>query len=726
MSKKITGLVLGERYKVTGYLREGRIGNLYVARRLDDNARFSIKLLDQTLFDNKEARRRFEREIRVQSKIQNPYLLKMHEAGTQDGIPYLVMEFFDGDVLRDVLEERGSLTVPQVVRMAAQICQAMEAAHDIGIVHRDLSPDQILIGVGEDGADLSASMQLKVLDFGLAGVADVAADEDTSLTAVGVRVGSPDYMAPEYIEDFTCDHRADLYALGIVMYEALTGEPPFKGRPYRVMDMHVNQKPASLASFAKVPPWLSDLVDHLLAKAPDDRPPSARAVLAALESGFGDSFVTQSSEPDLVDSDTSEVSMIGVDGERDPVLQRLKDSLVVQVDRRTGAHPDARNCLVAERVSKYSVAADYGIEPGTLVHVEELSEGLLDPQDLLQSHETLTYVFNAKDEQVRLVTRGAMIGMNLVRSVENVRTYYNPAIHPPECLVELWKQGAWDVLERLCQRALGSGGGLLSRFIGGKVKPTDHPATLLYGAALIEQGRGDEGYPYVIEFKQQYAMSWPEIYSAIALAYQGVQRLQQGKRELGIELLSEAYQLEPLAKIRRALEKTAGVAPDQRSLYKQRFPPYQLVQTNGYPAPSLDEALAQMDYSQIHLIVLMGGFRGNEVYNRFMTRYLNFARHFQGFVTGVHVCTTVKDRTSDHQIEWFAGEDMAIAAGLQVYILEDYRAFVQREAKPIRIPTVYAVNRDGMVLHEGICESSDFWNAIGRAGQLRMTHIQAS
>lgn len=733
MSNKITGQVLGGRYKITGYLREGRIGNMYVARRLEDNAMFSVKLLDAALNDNEEARRRFEREIRVQSKIQHPNCLRMYEAGhTDNGIPYLVAEFFDGDALNDVIEENGTLDADTAIRIGAQVALAMEAAHDIGIVHRDLSPDHILLQMNGHEVDLSENLHVKVLDFGLAGVMDKSADEDTSLTAVGVRVGTPFYMAPEYIEDFECDHRADLYALGIVLFEILTGAPPFEGRPYKVMDMHVNKEPPKLSDVANVPPWLSDLVGKLLSKNPDDRPPSARAVIAAMEKGAKVEFYTEDTDPGVPDQDTSEVTMIGTGVARDPVLQQFKQALVVQVDRRTGDRPPGRDSLVAERVSKYSVAADYGIEPGMHLHIEELDEGILDPTDLLKAHDTLTYVFHNGSERVRLKTRGALLGVNLQRSVENVRTYYNPATDPPECLLELWNQGAWEVLERLCLRTMkgsigGLSGGLFARFIGGgKAKPINHPATLLYGAALIEQGRGDEGFPYVREFKQQYAMQWPEPYQAIAIAYQGVQRLQSGRRDMGIELLLESYKLYPMPKIRRALEKTAGKAPDQRSLYQQQFPPYELLQTNGYPGANLEATLSQMDDSQVLLIVLMGGFRGNEAYNAFMMRYMNYARHFTEFVAGVHVCTTVKDRTSDHKAEWFAGEDMAVAAGLPVLILEDYRAFVQREAKPIRIPTVYAVNRNGVVLHEGLCESADFWNAIGRAGQLRMNRLHSS
>ncbi|MEZ4320087.1 MAG: serine/threonine-protein kinase [Myxococcota bacterium] len=727
MTQQITGTVIGDRYRITGYLRDGRMGNVYVARRLDDNAMFAVKILDSALFGEEEAMRRFEREIRVQSRIQHPNSVHVFEAGkTPDGLPWLVQEFIEGDTLAERLEEKGKMDPKRAVDVAAQVALALEAAHDIGIVHRDLSPDNILLieNVTDEG------VRVKVLDFGLAGVADKSADEDTSLTAVGVRVGTPNYMAPEYIEDFECDHRADLYALGIVMYEMIVGKPPFTGRPYKVMDKHVNEVPAPLSSKVKgVDEWLDVLVAKLLEKQPDDRPASARAVVAAIENGTGapirpiaDAVVQQDMEEQ---AEPSEQTMIGHASVADPVLEKFRADIVKTLDRRTGAAPPARDCLVVERVSKYSIPHELGVKPGTLVQVEEQDEGLLDPTLLATPTNEHTYVFHQDGEIIRLKTTAALMGMTLARSVENIRTYYNPGSDGPDALLELWKQGSWEVLERLSLRALSGNSaltsGLFAKFIGGgKPKPQNHPATLFYGAALVETGRGDEGFPFVKEFKHVHAHNWPDVYHAVATAYMGLQRLRSGKRDLGVQLLEESFLMEPLQKVRRALEKTTGKTPELRTLYKRKFPQYELYRTDGYPGANLQQTLSQMDDSQILLITLMGGFRGNLRYNEFMLRFLNYAAHFPDFVVGLHVCTTVKDRTSDHHPEWFTGEDMAAAAGLPFLVLEDYRAFVQREAKPTRIPTVYAVNRDGAVLHEGSCDPTDLWNAIGRAGQLRM------
>lgn len=725
MSKQITGTVLDGRYKVTGYLRDGRMGNVYVARRLADQAMVAIKLLDPSLFGQEEAMRRFEREVRVQSRISHPNSTAVYDAGrSDDGLPWLAMEYFDGELLSEFIEDNGPLDADTTANIVGQIASALEAAHEIGIVHRDLSPENIMLLDVDSG-----SPRVKVLDFGLAGVVDQGADEDTSLTAVGIRVGTPFYMAPEYIEDFECDHRADLYALGIVAFETLTGKPPFTGRPYRVMDMHVNHPPPRAASVAEdTPVWLDELVDKLLAKLPEKRPPTARAVVAAIEKGAGISLQrAEDIAPQEAPSEQAEPeqTMIG-SSIADPVLERFRARLVRSVDRRTGEPPSPRDCLVVERVSRYSLFADYGVKPGTLVHIEELDEGLLDPTLLAKPTETYTYVFHVGGERVRVQTASALMGVDFARSIENIRTYFNPATDGHEPLFELWRQGAWEVLERTSVRAIGGGQGLFSRFMGSsKPKPANHPATLFFGAALVEMGRGDEGFPYILEYKKQYANNWPEVYMAVATAYAGLQRIQAGRRDLGVQLLQEAYKLEPLKKVRRGLEATAGKAPDVRQLYKRPFPSYDLYQPDGRPGASLKATLAKMDDSQILLVALLGGFRGNPRYNEFMMRFLNFAAHLNEFVVGLHVATTVKDRTSDHRPEWFTGEDLALQAGLPFLVLEDYRAFVQREAKPRRIPTVYAVNRNGIVLHEGLCTSADLWNAIGRAGQLRMHNLQA-
>lgn len=725
MSKQITGTVIDGRYKVTGYLRDGRMGNIYVARRIEDQAMVAMKMLDPSLFGQEEAIRRFEREVRVQSRITHPNSTAVYEAGrTEDGLPWLAMEYFDGDTLAEVLEDNGKMPWKTAVDVAGQIAGALEAAHEIGIVHRDLSPENIMLLEPE-----SDRPRVKVLDFGLAGTVDSAADEDTSLTAVGIRVGTPFYMAPEYIEDFECDHRADIYALGIVLYEMLHGKPPFVGRPYRVMDMHVNEPAPRLSEQEPdVPAWIDSLCAKLLEKKPEDRPPTARAVVAAIEKGAGISLQRQEdvaapeAPPEPVEA---EQTMIG-QSIADPVLERFRSRLVLNVDRRTGDPPVPRDCLVVERVSKYSLLAAYGVVPGTLVHIDELEEGLLDPTLLGKPHNELTYTFHVGGERIRMRTRPALLGVNFARSVENIRTYYNPATDGHEPLFELWRQGAWEVLERAAVRTMGAGSGLLggslfSRFVGGaKPKPVDHPATLFYGAALVEQGRGDEGFPYVLDFKKQFAHNWGETYLAVATAYAGLQRIQAGRRDLGMQLLMDSYKLAPLRKVKRALESTQGKAPETRTLYKKRFPDYDLFQPDGRKGAKLQRTLENMDDSQILLIALLGGFRGNEAYNQLMMRYMNFAAHFPDFVVGLHAATTVKDRTSDHRPEWFTGEDLALAAGLPFLVLEDYRAFVQREAKPVRIPTIYAVNRDGIVLHEGDCTSADLWNALGRAGQLRM------
>ncbi|MCA9569551.1 MAG: serine/threonine protein kinase, partial [Myxococcales bacterium] len=587
MSKQITGTVIDGRYKVTGYLRDGRMGNVYVARRLEDQAMVAMKMLDPSLFEQEEAIRRFEREVRVQSRIAHPNSTLVYEAGrTEEGLPWIAMEYFDGDTLAEVLEDRGKLEWSVAANVAGQIAMALEAAHEIGIVHRDLSPENIML-VDPD----NALPHVKVLDFGLAGTVDSAADEDTSLTAVGIRVGTPFYMAPEYIEDFECDHRADLYALGIVIYEMITGKPPFEGRPYRVMDMHVNQVPARLSTKAPdVPAWLDDLTARMLEKKPADRPPTARAIVASIEKGTG---ATLQRAEDIAAQEAPseqgepEQTMIGM-SVADPVLERFRARLVKSVDRRTGEPPSPRDCLVVERVSKYSIFADYGVEPGTLVQVEELEEGLLDPTLIAKPNAELTYVFHTGSERIRLATRAALIGISRARSVENIRTYYNPATDGDEPLFELWRQGAWEVLERVALRCMGQGAGILggqslfSRFMGSsKPKPANHPSTLFYGAALVESGRGDEGFPYVLEFKKSYAQNWPDTYLAIATAYAGLQRLQAGKRDLGIELLEDSYKLAPLKKVKRALEKTTGTAPDSRMLYKRRFPEYDLQTTDG-------------------------------------------------------------------------------------------------------------------------------------------------
>ena len=278
--------LIDERYVIDGFLRPGRHGDEWRAHRTEDGGVVELKLLKPELFKNGEAIRRFQREVRLLLSFEHPYLLRVLDHGkTPNGDPFLVLEHADGRLLSELVH-RGPLEIDRVRRIGAQVARVLAAAAAKGIVHRGLSPDAILL---QDGTD-----DVLVLDFGLAiafGTDEVPATElgmeldEPRLTEHGQRIGDPIYMAPEYIRDFTSDPRTDLYALGVLLYELLTGDPPFRGRPMDVLDAHVSRTPVPPSTHVPaIPAWLDALVLGLLDKEPSARP-DATGVARSLVAG---------------------------------------------------------------------------------------------------------------------------------------------------------------------------------------------------------------------------------------------------------------------------------------------------------------------------------------------------------------------------------------------------------------------------------------------------------
>jgi len=269
-----TGAMLADRYRVGRHVGDGRMGEVYVGKDLETNDRVALKLLHRPLCSVEEQVARFEREFRLTSQIQHPNVVRMLAFGQQADGPledrhYLVMEFLEGRSLDGVIEG-GALPVPTVVHIGRQVAGALGAVHAQGVIHRDLKPGNIQV------LHRGALPEVKVMDFGLGRLQGGDTEE---LTDIGVRLGTAEYMSPEYIAHHQLDHRSDLYALGAVLFTLLTGGPPFTGRTMRIMQDQVSApapRPADVEP--RVPEWLDDLVASLMNKDPEDRPQSAAEV----------------------------------------------------------------------------------------------------------------------------------------------------------------------------------------------------------------------------------------------------------------------------------------------------------------------------------------------------------------------------------------------------------------------------------------------------------------
>jgi hypothetical protein len=254
--------VLAGRYTLLTPLGRGGMGQVWEARddRLDRTV--AVKLLDTPEADSDLARR-FTREVAVTAGLSHPGVPTIYDAGEYDGGRYLAMELVEGCTIADLIAEQGPLPVPWVAGIGAQIAAVLVAAHGRGFVHRDIKPQNVMI---------TATGSVKILDFGVASIASVAGQR---LTGTGVAVGTPAYMAPEQSNGQPATPRTDLYALGCLLYEMLSGGQVFSATsPAALMRMHLEQAPAPLRR-GDLPPPLDALIRQLLAKDPAWRPADA-------------------------------------------------------------------------------------------------------------------------------------------------------------------------------------------------------------------------------------------------------------------------------------------------------------------------------------------------------------------------------------------------------------------------------------------------------------------
>jgi len=253
------------RYRLTRVLGQGGMGRVYGAVHAGAGSRVAIKLISEQYALNREVLDRFFAEARAVNLIRHEYIVNVIDlAQLADGRPYIVMELVEGKTLRELVRSRA-LPLGGVVQLAIEVLSALGAAHAIGIVHRDLKPDNILV---------TTSGRPKVLDFGIAKLS--AALPGLIRTQAGMVLGTPQYMAPEQASGGELDARCDVYAIGVMLYEAVTGKRPFDGPDFEVMKAHVEREPASPRTLRPdLPEALEAVILRALAKRPADRFPTA-------------------------------------------------------------------------------------------------------------------------------------------------------------------------------------------------------------------------------------------------------------------------------------------------------------------------------------------------------------------------------------------------------------------------------------------------------------------
>ncbi len=278
-------LIIGGRYRVVSLLGKGGMGSVYGVQDLFENLEFALKTLDIHRV-SEIAVRRFQIETRTAALLDHPNLVRMQDFGLiENGQPYMVMEFVDGITLTQHLREQGSMSVEQAAPLFAQVCCGLHYAHEQGVIHRDIKPSNIMLVKNAVGGSEGS---VKVVDFGIARLANDIEGAGQALTHTGDVFGSPLYMSPEQCSGEKVDHRSDIYSLGCVLFEVLTGAPPHIGQSVlATMMMHKSQPAPSLreASLGKeFPEALEQVVARMLCKSPDDRYQNLGAVAHQLAS----------------------------------------------------------------------------------------------------------------------------------------------------------------------------------------------------------------------------------------------------------------------------------------------------------------------------------------------------------------------------------------------------------------------------------------------------------
>ena len=277
------GQIIAERYRVEALLGRGAFGRVYRATHTMMKTQVAIKTLVGDLHDQQEARARFQREAQAAGAIDHPHVCRVTDFGElRDGSFFMVMEFLDGRTLEQEIQRRGVLRAEESIEILVQVCRALERAHEMGIVHRDLKPENIMLLAREGNP-----AYVKILDFGIAFAqpSEKVNFSTEKLTRVGTVCGTPHYMSPEQVVGDDIDHRSDLYSLGIIFFEMLSGRVPFQSdKLTALMMMQLTERPPDLDQVAPspVPPAVKAIVERLMDKEPASRFQSAAALREAL------------------------------------------------------------------------------------------------------------------------------------------------------------------------------------------------------------------------------------------------------------------------------------------------------------------------------------------------------------------------------------------------------------------------------------------------------------
>ena len=281
------GTLVRGKYRILSKIGQGGMGSVYKALHVSFDELRALKVMSPELLRDELFVRRFKHEAVITRRLQHPNAVRVDDIDeTEDGRPFIVMEYIEGESLKKLIKREGALPAPRVCPVIKQVAAALDAAHRLGMVHRDIKPDNIVLVQTPEG------VQAKVLDFGIAKVKEsrLGGTGSMTLTGTGVVIGTPQYMSPEQAmgkRGEQLDGRSDLYSLGVVMYEMLAGDLPFKADTSMEMLLaHLMKAPTPIRTLRpelQIPEPVADLVMRLLEKKAELRPATGQALIAEIE-----------------------------------------------------------------------------------------------------------------------------------------------------------------------------------------------------------------------------------------------------------------------------------------------------------------------------------------------------------------------------------------------------------------------------------------------------------
>ncbi|WP_029145142.1 Stk1 family PASTA domain-containing Ser/Thr kinase [Microbacterium luticocti] len=449
----LIGRLVDGRYRVRARIARGGMATVYVATDLRLERRVALKVMHSHLSDDAVFQSRFIQEARAAARLADPHVVNVFDQGQEGEMAYLVMEYLPGITLRELLREQKRLTVPQTVTIMDAVLSGLAAAHRAGIVHRDVKPENVLLA--EDG-------RIKIGDFGLARAT-------TANTASGqLLMGTIAYLAPELVTRGTADARSDIYALGIMLYEMLTGEQPYKGeQPMQIAFQHATDSvPRPSVRNPGVPEQLDELVLWATEKVPDERPADADEMLRRLreiEQQLGIAPQVQRSlnvsgtvTTDRLDSDeVTKVLPAGVVASTAPAAE--DDDNATRLRRRTRARQAKGAWLLVLVVVLAALAGAtgwwFGSGPGSLVAVPQVTGQTYEVAQQALKAQTLVAVkkqaYSLEVAAGKVISTDPAAGARVEKdSRVQVVVSQGPAPHDLPALVGMTEQQARAELER--------------------------------------------------------------------------------------------------------------------------------------------------------------------------------------------------------------------------------------------------------------------------------------